>query len=150
MSIDDIKLKRFAAKFGNRPPKQRAEVKVEATEPDPVIEEGAEEPRTPKFVQHCVTAITEKPKVLNKLKQQGASPFAICNSAYSKNKRSLSATHSGGTHHTAAQYERALKKLREDTERAREDSPSRDQIVFDAAPGVPRNEGRRTISFNPE
>lgn len=70
------------------------------------------EHRMPKFVQHCVAAITNDPQRLAKVKQKG-SPFAICIAQYKRNTRSLAAKHSVGKHHTVKDYEIALAKLRE-------------------------------------
>lgn len=153
MGIDDIKLKRFAAKFGNRPPKQRRTEPVAESAPEEsveTVEEGEKSDETPTFVKHCVAAIASKDEVLGDLKRKKVSPFAICNATYNKNKRTLAAIHSRGRHHTAADYKRSLEKLREETEIARLSRPDRAQITFDANTTAPRHADRRKISYNPE
>jgi hypothetical protein len=100
---------------------------------DEALIEG-KKPKTPDFVRHCVTAITEKPKELARVQQDApgpdeGSPFAICNAKYNNNKRSLAAKHSKGEHHSVGQYEKALEKLREDVEEARSQNVNRSTVL---------------------
>lgn len=113
--------------------------------------EGKKSHHTPKFVQHCVSAITEKPESLNRVEAGGpkgekGSPFAICHASYKKKTRSKAAAHSKGEHHSVKQYEKSLATLREDVERAREESVDRRAIFFS---DVPQQATRRHIRFTP-
>lgn len=119
------------------------------------IEEGKKRPHTPKFVQHCVSAITEKPKTLARVEAGGSkgekgSPFAICHASYKKKTRSKAAAHSQGSHHTVKQYKDSLKKLREDVERARQESVDRRTIFFGATQDDLKGSDRRYIRYSPE
>jgi hypothetical protein len=132
-----------------------------ATEPEAIeeqeeLQEGKKRPHTPKFVQHCVTAITEKPESLSRVKREApkgsdGSPFAICWAQYKKKRRSLAAKHSKGEHHTVKEYKGALKTLRQETEEIRRARPSRSAIIFEAAgPDAIERTDRSRIRFQPE
>jgi hypothetical protein len=119
------------------------------------IEEGEKKHHTPKFVQHCVSAITEKPKTLARVEAGGSkgekgSPFAICHASYKKKTRSKAAEHSKGSHHTVKQYEGALKKLREAVELARQGSVDRRSIIFGSVQEGLKSADRRHIRYSPE
>lgn len=127
MTLNDIKLKRLnetardrEEKTGKnrgrkklmRDPRTGAQIYVKFKEDtDEALEEGEKKHHTPKFVQHCVSAIMEKPK-----SEQPKEPFAVCHAARNKNKAKLDAAHRTGKHHTVKDYENALEKLREAVE----------------------------------
>jgi hypothetical protein len=122
---------------------------------DEELQEGEKKHHTPKFVQHCVTAITEKPESLSRVEKQApkgtdGSPFGICWAQYKKHRRSLAAKHSQGKHHTVKQYEGALAKLREETDALRKSRPSRSRIVFETLGDDPKGLSRRKVVFSPE
>lgn len=119
MTLDDIKLKRLGKA------RQINEEKNASNQSGGTLDEGEKKHHTPKFVQHCVSAITEDPKKLAQVKAGGpdgeGSPFAICNASYKKKTRSKAADHAQQAkgekkHHTVKDYESALKKLRESVE----------------------------------
>ena len=112
--------------------------------------------RTPEFVRHCVAAIVERPKDLARIESQApegsdGSPFAICHAKYNENKRSLAAKHSRGDHHSTADYEKALAKLREDTEALRRQNEDRSEVCYSDAPPLPATrETRHLVRFIPK
>ena len=159
MSLDNVKLRRLEAKLGPRLYRKNASNQSSGTfdengasdQSGGALEEGEQKHHTPKFIQHCVTAITEKPEKMAKIKKQkDGSPFAICHAQYKKNKRGLAAAHSRGKHHTVVQYERALKKLKEETERVRASKRSRENITFGSNGDDPRRTDRSQVLFQPE
>jgi len=121
-----------------------------------LLDEGKKH-QTPEFVRHCVTAITEKPETLSRVKAQApedtdGSPFAICYAKYKQNTRSLAAKHATGKHHTIKQYEGALKTLRTKTEELRATRPSRTSIVFEShhETGETKRDRRKQVRFEPK
>lgn len=100
---------------------------------------------TPKFVQHCVSAIVNDPTRLRKLK---TSPFAICNAVYEKNKRVLAARHATGKHHSIKEFEKALALLKARTKEMRESRAPRHSVLFveSKQPQIPRHD---QIVFKP-
>ena len=82
-----------------------------------IVSEGEKKHHTPKFVQHCVSAITEQPK-----DKQPAEPFGVCNAQFNKDKPALAAKHAKGSHHTVQDYQDALEKLREAVELRRREN----------------------------
>ncbi|MDX1486861.1 MAG: hypothetical protein R3268_01575 [Acidiferrobacterales bacterium] len=148
--IDKVKMRRLCESLGDRLPQ-----KTPSNESGGTLEEGEKKHHTPKFVQHCVAAITEKPKELKRIKKGGnngeeGTPFAICWDNYNKNKKSLAAKHAKGNHHSVKDYEKSLKKLREAREAARAKRVDPRQIVFETrAPEHIKREARRNIRFEP-
>lgn len=139
MTLNELKKKRILESLGDRLLEKNA---INESDSSPsgdgvgaqVINEGEKKHRTPEFVRHCVTAITEKPKSLDRVQQKkDGSPFAICHAQYKKDKRSLAAKHSKGEHHTNKEYEKALKTLRTKTEELRNQRAPRSSFVFEAA-----------------
>jgi hypothetical protein len=91
----------------------------------------AEKPKTPKFVQHCVAAITSDPERLAKVQaRKDGSPFGICVAQHKKNKPELNAAHSQGKHHTVKDYKKALEKLRESVDGHASQNIRPDAVVF--------------------
>ena len=130
MTLNDIKIKRLSESTKSTKGKRKNSVKKlrklasgsqayvdvaedEDEDEDDLVSEA--EVRTPKFVQHCVSAITSDSAKLKKVEQKG-SPFAICNAQYNSNKASLASRHSQGRHHSVKDYKNALTKLREAVE----------------------------------
>ena len=159
MTLNDIKAKRVLRALGDRLPKPVVEsvtVEYDVDEDGTytnarVIDEGKKKHHTPKFVQHCVTAITQDPERLAKIKAGGeggeeGSPFAVCNASYDKKTRSKAAAHSQGEHHTTTEYEAALKKLRVEN---RQNAPDRGRIVFEAASSDLKQSDRSRIVYRP-
>jgi hypothetical protein len=117
--------------------------------------EGKKKHHTPKFVQHCVAAITGEPESLERIEKNApkgsdGSPFAICWAKYKSNRRSLAAKHAKGKHHTVKDYEKSLATLRQEAEKIRASRPSRRQIVFEHANVEPKGARRVLIEFRPE
>lgn len=136
---------------------RKGKSKIEAVQVDgEAIEEGDEKKHhTPEFVRHCVTAITEKPKDLERVKQDApgsdeGSPFAICWAKYKGNKRSLAAKHAKGKHHTVSQYKKALATLREDLEKIRGENIDRRKIMHSDVGIDPAPSTRHLIRYAPE
>ena len=113
-----------------------------------IIAEGKKH-ETPKFIQHCVTAITEKPAAMARIaRKKDGSPFGVCTAAYKRNKQSLAARHASGEHHSVRDYEGALKKLRQEAAELRASRPSRSRIVFEQL-SEPKHQ-RSAVRFKPE
>jgi hypothetical protein len=134
-------------------PRNEAVEKNASNESGGTLGEG-ERPQTPAFVRHCVTAITEKPAELERIERDApagtdGSPFAVCWAKYNEDKASLAAKHAKGKHHTVAQYEKALGKLRENVAAAREESLDRSQIVFGDIQETIDPEDRRFVRYSP-
>jgi hypothetical protein len=165
MTLNDIKLKRLTEarekKEGKRKRKLVTDPKGRQTyimvdEDEEILDEGTKKHHTPKFVQHCVSAITEDPKKLAKVKAGGedgeGSPFAICHASYKKKTRSKAADHAQQAkgekkHHTVKDYEKALEKLREAVEERTAMNPDPRSVTFgtvlESAPAP------RTVRFAP-
>mgnify|MGYP000990205397 CR=1 FL=1 len=110
---------------------------------NPAAQTEGKDYKTPEFVRHCVTAITERPKDLARVesgRKGDGSPFGICWSKYNKNKSSLDARHSTGEHHTNKEYEQALSKLREATEQLRAERPKRTAVAYAPTAARPARE----------
>lgn len=114
-----------------------------------VVSEGKKKHHTPKFVQHCVSAITNDPEKLADVeKKKDGSPFAICNAQYNKDKKSLAAKHSQGKHHTVKDYENALEKLRESVEERAAHNVDPRSVSFTPVVGE-QEVDPRSIRFSP-
>lgn len=171
MALNDIKLDRTLKAFGDRLPKKNASnqsggtldgstVTVEYDLDEDgnytnarVLDEGKKH-HTPKFVQHCVTAITEKPEKLADVEAGGpggekGSPFAICNAAYKKKTRSKAASHAKGKHHSVKQYKQSLATLRESLELVRKQNPLRHAMLFENTDYEPKQGARRYVRYAP-
>ena len=68
--------------------------------------------RTPEFVRHCVTAISQDPGKVAQIKRKGT-VHGICQATYDSNVSELSRRHPKGVHHTADEYHDAADKLGE-------------------------------------
>jgi len=118
------------------------------------LDEGKKNHHTPKFIQHCVSAITQDPEKLAKVEAGGpdgekGSPFAICADSYKKKTRSKAAAHSQGEHHTVKDYEGSLSKLREAVEAKRMERLDRNAVVFRSVGQDPTGLDRRVVRFSP-
>ena len=149
MHLNEIKLKRLTESTKHK----NASTTKKELEPNKLgavdlINEGIEKHHTPKFVQHCVTAITQDTARLNQVQQKkGGSPFAVCQAQYDKSKGSLAAKHSQGKHHSVKDYEKALATLRETVEsRSRQNVDPRG-VVY--SPYQPLTLSRNLIRFEP-
>lgn len=148
MSLEEMKLRRLNKLLEAQTSLNDALIEVGAT-PKP-LEEGKKKHHTPKFVQHCVSAITEKPESLERVeKKKNGSPFGICWAQYKKKRRSLATKHSQGKHHTVKDYEGALATLRKEAAEIRASRPSRSQVVFEVVQS-PRKRQRALVRFAPE
>ena len=157
MTLNDIKLKRLseATKKQTKKPARKLRRLANGSQAFVDVEESvnveeAKEPRTPKFVQHCVAAITQDPEKLAKVQQKkDGSPFPICQAQYNKNKGSLAAKHSQGQHHSTQDYKNALATLREAVEQRSAQNVDPRSVVF----GPRLEEGQtvdpRTIRYAP-
>jgi hypothetical protein len=121
---------------------------------DSVVVEGEKKPRTPKFIQHCISAITQDPEKLADVKAGGedgeGSPFAVCANSYKKKTRSKAAAHAKGDHHTVGDYKDSLKKLREAVEDRREECIDRQVVTYRPIGQEPNGLDRRSVRFSPE
>lgn len=150
-TMDKIKMRRICRAMGDKLPEPKVE---EASEPEEVSE-SEKKHHNPKFVRDCVAAITQNSEDLERVEQDApgkekGSPFAVCWAKYNKNKKSLAAKHSKGSHHTTKDYEAALKKLRESTEALRANRQPRSSITFDATPSAERKgHSRRDVHYKP-
>jgi hypothetical protein len=167
MNLDEIKIKRLtegkkaaAKKGGGKKVRTSADgtqtyAKEDAGSPTPsapenVVVEGAKEHKTPKFVQHCVAAITADPARLADVeKRKDGSPFAICNARLNSNP-ALAAKHSQGKHHTVKDYEKALVKLRETTDKHAATNVRPASVAFDPdADAGNTTTPTKAVRFNP-
>ena len=71
--------------------------------------------RTPEFVRHCVTNISQNPDKVAQIKKKGT-VHGVCRATLSKarNKGQLKMRHPKGSHHTTSAYHRAADGLGED------------------------------------
>lgn len=162
MNLDEIKVKRLTE--GKKADEKKGGIKkvrrlptgtqVYANEADdasdPLVE-GEKKHETPKFVQHCVAAITSDPQKLAKVQaRKDGSPFGICVAQYKKNPRTLAAKHAQGEHHTVKEYEKALKKLRESVEHHAAQNTRPSAVFFDPlAITEEASSATETIRFKP-
>ncbi len=74
--------------------------------------------RTPEFVRHCVTNISQNPDKVRQIKRKGT-VHGVCHATYRKaaDKGKLKQKHPKGVHHTTSAYHRAADRLGEGSSR---------------------------------